>query len=170
MFDSKQYQKQYRKERYFRLKELGICTRCGKEQARPGKTVCLSCSFRYHKLLTPEQTAQVNEQRKQTRQNRLENGLCPDCGKPLYPRHQRCYEHMMKKRQYYHLKEKDKRSRKYRETGVCIRCGGERVEGKTVCGECLEKLRQSAVRNFGPYWKGNSERAIKSGWAPSCGF
>ena len=33
----------YLKDRYYTLKGLGICPRCGKANAEPGKTCCTDC-------------------------------------------------------------------------------------------------------------------------------
>jgi NMD protein affecting ribosome stability and mRNA decay len=50
--------------------------------------------------------------------------------------------------------QKSGRKKGYNEAGLCIRCGGERVEGRKLCADCLEKQRESmayarqfAVRN-----------------------
>lgn len=49
----KKYREKYRKERYYKLKEQGICTRCGKRKIVNSETLCDWClkkqSLRNHK-------------------------------------------------------------------------------------------------------------------------
>ena len=43
-FDTKAYIKNYHRQRYLQRKDAGLCTRCGKVPARPGKALCAECA------------------------------------------------------------------------------------------------------------------------------
>ena len=40
----KAYMKNYRRQQYLQRKDAGLCTRCGKVPARPGKALCAECA------------------------------------------------------------------------------------------------------------------------------
>lgn len=44
--ETKEPLKRYQKERYRRLKDMGLCTRCGKRPAATGRVMCARCSSR----------------------------------------------------------------------------------------------------------------------------
>lgn len=77
------------KERYEFLKAHGICVQCGQEYALEGITLCAKCREKNNlarrgkkqRPLTAEQKARKNQNAKETRQNRIELGLCHICGK-----------------------------------------------------------------------------------------
>ncbi len=153
--ERKEYKKSWSKETYEWRKAHGICVKCGKNDARKGKVTCLMCSFKSHNPMTEEQRKRHNEADYIKRHTRIAEGKCPDCGKPAYPGHQRCYECMLRHRRQG--REYQKRHEKgYAAAGMCIRCGKEPLPGRTVCAECLEKMRATAARNFGPNWARNA--------------
>lgn len=52
----------YHKERYNRLKALGICTCCGKNPAMPGVQLCEVCRYKYKQY--PKESAYKPEKTK----------------------------------------------------------------------------------------------------------
>ena len=66
-----------RKTRYDRRIAEGICTRCGKEPPRPGKTTCQTCQSERSKRYVPSQLAY----NKKKRRERMRKGMCTRCGK-----------------------------------------------------------------------------------------
>ena len=40
----KAYMKNYHRQQYLQRKDVGLCTRCGKVPARPGKALCAECA------------------------------------------------------------------------------------------------------------------------------
>lgn len=43
-FDKKAYMKNYRRQQYHQRKDAGLCAKCGKVPARPGKALCAECA------------------------------------------------------------------------------------------------------------------------------
>ena len=43
-FDKKDYMKQYKYTLYHQRKDAGLCAKCGKVPARPGKALCAECA------------------------------------------------------------------------------------------------------------------------------
>ena len=65
---------------------IGICTHCGKNQAEPNKKLCYECLGQFQdsyseKGKTDEQKEKDRLRKRQLKQKRIENGLCPRCGK-----------------------------------------------------------------------------------------
>lgn len=65
------YHQKYNRDRYYRLKEQGICVLCGKEKAVEGRTKCKSCAdFENKKIKFNHQVA-------------IHAGVCTECGRKL---------------------------------------------------------------------------------------
>lgn len=84
--DVKKYnerQKAWRKARYEKDKENGICTRCRKRKADPGYSTCAFCreTMRNARVKMPERTG------------RYEQGLCFFCDNPVKPGYKVCEMH-----------------------------------------------------------------------------
>ena len=65
---------------------IGICTHCGKNPAEPNKKLCYECLGQFQdsyseKGKTDEQKEKDRLRKRQLKQTRIENGLCPKCGK-----------------------------------------------------------------------------------------
>lgn len=45
-FDKKAYMKNYYRQWYLQRKDAGLCAKCGKVPARPGKALCAECARR----------------------------------------------------------------------------------------------------------------------------
>lgn len=87
--DVKKYnerQKVWRKARYEKDKENGICTRCRKRKADPGYSTCTFCreTMRRARVKKPERTG------------RYEQGLCFFCDNPVKPGYKVCEMHYQK--------------------------------------------------------------------------
>ena len=66
---------------------IGICTHCGKNPAEPNKKLCYECLGQFQdsyseKGKTDEQKEKDRLRKRQLKQTRIENGLCPRCGNP----------------------------------------------------------------------------------------
>lgn len=62
---------------------IGICTHCGKNPAEPNKKLCYECLGQFQdsyseKGKTDEQKEKDRLRKRQLKQTRIENGLCPD--------------------------------------------------------------------------------------------
>ena len=74
--------KEYIKAVYYKRKEAGICTRCGKRKAREGKTTCPICAEKdaeYHRIRYASAEHNVDIPRSE----RPDHGLCYICGTPI---------------------------------------------------------------------------------------
>lgn len=156
----REYKLQYGKELRAYRKSIGLCTRCGKEKiAANSKSSCVSCLElrrknveRKERQLTPEEKQERKERRQvlhaQRVAQRKSQGLCTDCGKPVYNGHTRCIDHYL----YYRRKTSEhyaKKKKGYRELGLCIICGGECVPGKKYCQEHYQEKVEQIMKNSG---------------------
>ena len=125
---------------YYERKQKGICTKCGKNKAIEGKTMCQQC------------LDEQNEYRRKNREFFRKNNLCPACGKnKLFGDEKMCPECLA------YMAEVNKKSRekhggnsayykrdiaRLKENGICRGCRKRKVvTGKTYCAICLEKKR-----------------------------
>lgn len=128
---------------YYERKSKGICTKCGKNKAVEGKTMCQECADKQKKYL------------RENRQFFKDNNLCRVCGKnKLFGDEKTCPECLA------YMAEVNKKSRekhggnsayykkdikRLKENGICRGCRKRKVaEGKTYCEICLEKKRIKA--------------------------
>ena len=129
------YDREYYLEEKEWLKSHGICTRCKKQDADPGHSLCLICRMDARgrkKPRTEEQKRQHAENMRRFYAEKRAAGLCMNCSKPAYQGHAHCYHHYI----YYKRKGRQqnaKRSNNYAELGLCRICGGERREGSKLC-------------------------------------
>lgn len=150
-------------DRYYWLKEHGICVKCGHEDARPGRTRCEACAEKawsalsyyrskraYDSKLAKDRQyyethrKEITEKRRRQREERATQGLCPRCGKKLTDsRYKYCLECRLYGRR---IKREKHQPKMWRELGFCIWCGSpEVVQDRKLCAACLEKARQSAA-------------------------
>lgn len=74
----------YKRSTYWERKNQGVCTRCGKRFAEAGGTKCIPCRERdYQWWKDNDMTRKTVEQKRQLREERRDNFLCRNCGKPL---------------------------------------------------------------------------------------
>lgn len=167
------------KEYFNWLKEHHICISCCCEKAEKGRTKCIMClakdaekhAKRYD---ISESRAKMNEANRKsyhkTRQERIEQGFCPRCGK-------RKPSEGYKQCAICRSKDRLRREKQRRQAGVmsiqiklesnvCWFCGAERMEGHKVCERCYErqmKLMQnclSHVDNNKHKWKADNVNAF----------
>lgn len=88
---------QNEKEKRLFLKEHGICTRCGHNEALPGLTLCAICQEKLKRKRKPVILTEAQKERNarlmKARYERLKaSGLCVKCGKePVEPGLVRCH-------------------------------------------------------------------------------
>jgi len=113
--------------RYQKRKAAGVCTSCGKEEARPGRVTCVACGIRATKNST-------NRQRKlEPLQKALK--ICRYCD---------CREVMAGTRWCGYCQERRaEQTAAYRaaraKRGQCVDCKDAAVHGKTRCQRCLDR-------------------------------
>lgn len=146
-------------ENYYWLKEHGYCTSCGREQAEPGRGVCLVCKMkireqrkarrRKRKAENPEaekqRLAKKSEKEREQRLVRAAQGLCTTCGKrPAEAGKKRCAVCGAKGRtankKWYDEHHPPKAP------GACRRCNLPALPGKMHCEACYKKLVEQAKR------------------------
>lgn len=89
----------------------------------------------------------TNERQKQKRKEARENGFCTICFNNKATHGRFCYRCYLRQRRYQRNKlEKKKINGNHKNNreiweskGLCVTCGGKRLEGKMVCPECYEK-------------------------------
>lgn len=116
-------------------KEHGFCTRCQKEKAEPGHSLCLVCRMDARGKSKPRSEEEKKERADKARQDmteRRKKGICRRCSKPVYQNHAHCYEHYIyttrKNREY-----NQKRRKGYAIIGKCRICGEELRPGSAFC-------------------------------------
>lgn len=130
---------------YYKRKERGVCTRCGKTKPVEGKLMCQECAD------------EQKEYRNKNRQFFRENNLCVRCGKnKVFGDEKECPECLA------YMAEVNKKSRekhggnssyyqkdiaRLKENGICRGCRKRKVvPGKTYCEICLEKKKNKKPR------------------------
>lgn len=134
----------YSKDSYYFFKSHGICTRCQKEKALEGHTMCINCLA--NEVVRESKHTSPSERQKQVRkekyQYRKQNGLCVDCGKPRYKDSASyCYEHML----YHKRKQREYNATKDKIYDGCPRCGKPSKSGYKLC-EYHYNLAVNAVK------------------------
>lgn len=136
---------------YQNRKASGICIRCGKRTAEPGRVRCAECA----------EKNRIYE--KEIRAWRLSKGYCPRCGKErLWGDEKSCpecaaktYSQKLEWRQRLgdEARRKEKQStlkhrKKMKELGLCIVCGKPAAPGRSRCKKCAlkNKLYRRRVR------------------------
>lgn len=126
-----------RKLSHKEMREKGLCTRCGKENPTPEKSMCPLCSEK------------VYERRRQNRDYYRRINVCTRCGKnKAEPNKMLCMECTGREQDKYRLKkatetqkERDKLkkrmlSKERTEKGLCTKCGKQKAESTKMCGKC----------------------------------
>lgn len=149
---------------YHWYKEHGICTCCGKQDAIPGRTMCDDClglkrAENKERRKSPKVQDAMQAYRKRHWQERLEQGLCPRCGKPLYAGHKLCYECVLKNRrrgQQYRDDNPRTLKESWKKAGLCLKCGKPRVKDKMFCEEhYLNALQNIEKARIASGWTGD---------------
>jgi hypothetical protein len=87
------------------------------------------------------------------RQERIEQGLCRDCGEPRTDEGtaERCPTHAAEHSQRQ-AERNDERREGWRAKGLCVGCGEARTDGRngkatpTLCGDCAHLQREATKR------------------------
>lgn len=163
------------KDGYQFIKSLGLCVRCRKSTAMPGKTYCEVCAaeqaeqrLRKKEAMTSEEI-QIKKQkdkiyRDRIRAERRSMGLCIYCGKQKARDHTLCIECNLKHRRSAQKSRERQRYQngtewkngisrhEYPQYGICYKCCKNPViEGKKLCADCMEKMPDP--RNHNDAWK-----------------
>ena len=108
---TKEERKQYGKELREWRKAHGICIRCGKSDAEPGKTMCPDCLIivrdqarelyrkKVNAMSERELEARNAEKRRRYAEKR-ELGLCVRCSRPAHRNGTHCFEHSVSHASY----------------------------------------------------------------------
>lgn len=132
------------RKRYHWYKDHHICVKCGQAEAVPNRTKCDVC-LEKDRNLHRENWNNVRDVRniyaKNRRARNKNKGMCAKCGaKPLWGNStSMCYDCMIVQRNATRRWRKP-RELKWREAGLCVRCGGERKPGFMVCRKCYDIL------------------------------
>ena len=140
------------KEEYAWYKKHRICVGCYKRTAFHNHVLCEMCIEKKKKqsynYCRPENSKKKNQElKKNLYRMRKEQGLCVRCGKKALKNHVLCLECNIKNNR----REKENRDKsKSHIENKCRWCNNQRVEGKTLCSNCLEKARKQAeyARSF----------------------
>lgn len=155
---SNEYGRQARRK----LIEFGVCPLCKSEPLFGNEKSCPECRAaktnrtEEYKKNNPEKVkvwnAKKNQNIRERRAERRENGLCTECAKELkgdecnYSICPRCRDKLAKKSSYYRAQKWEKPKREeWKRLGLCYQCGEEPKEGYKLCEKHYEILMN--VRN-----------------------
>lgn len=134
---------EYNKSRYYRLKEKGICVRCGRNLADPGRTQCFDCSDkkskkRYAKIENdPEFVEHERQYNRDYRAEKIKKGICTSCSAPAVPGRKHCAKHLLEIRNHSRYEK-----HLMQQLGKCPRCHKPNDNGGSLCNECRRKERE----------------------------
>ena len=104
-FDKRAYSRTYERETYHWRKAHHVCTKCGKEDAEPHKTLCAECAAKcaaidkkYRSSLDEERRQRIKQQKQAQKDRRRNSGLCVECGKTALKGRRFCLDCMIKTR------------------------------------------------------------------------
>lgn len=156
------------------MKEHGLCSRCGRETALPGLTICLACKEKkihsYKAMPLADTRKRENAASMKQRYDRLKaQGICVICGKRkvddgLVRCHDCRLQANLNSRQAYKKRERNRdrkplteaqkernslymkeRYKRLKDSGICVVCGKEHAEpGLVRCWSCRLYANQSA--------------------------
>jgi hypothetical protein len=145
------------KSDYYFYKGLGICVKCHRYSAVPGKTKCEKCSAKVAEQRSSKRDSMSREEKtainakqyqakKKLEDRRRDMGVCLKCGRMLSRYSIRfCPEHLVKERNRKRCYAQKKRGHSFTRAelplyGICYRCCKNPViEGKKMCAVCYGK-------------------------------
>lgn len=133
-------QSEFRQKR----KHAGVCVQCGREDAytMTGRSLCADCAEYFSRKQSeyrkdPDKWAKMQACKKDIRETRKANGLCPMCGKSANSGYVLCDSCRAKRRNYMNRYNNHPPRGEY---GICWRCNKrESIPGKRLCPECYKK-------------------------------
>lgn len=141
------------KEEYWRRKSAGLCVKCGKDVPIFGSVLCLECNLKQIKYNVATRSKdgykdKQNATRKALFAKRKELCLCR-CGRKVSDKnHTTCLECRIRGNRYSYLyKERTGKIKHILYTDKCIWCGGERLEGRKFCEDCLKRKQEIMANN-----------------------
>lgn len=171
--DHKKKERIRQKDNYYYLKGLGICPKCGREDAFPGHVYCPSCIEKqqkksrdyYHRLSAKDKELRHKKARKHHKelyQQRKAEGFCVKCGKKKATKGVFCLECYLKNKKW-----NQKRAQKKKietggnpmdlraEKGLCRFCEEPALPGHRLCEKHYSIAVESArhARQFNQYWR-----------------
>lgn len=169
------------------LTELGLCHKCRKERAAPGKKFCYDCLSAIRedsaKRYDPEKAKKYQCRRREIYREKKKAGICVRCSNPathgIY-----CYECSIKAKRRSHKRAKIRKLERHerglipdkrKEAGLCKWCGKKAIEGLQCCeehqkifSEAGEKGYESNLRNGNNQWINEVEAwKKKNNWSHS---
>lgn len=163
------------------LTSMGLCHRCRRAKAAPGKKFCFDCLDKFReegaRRYDPGRAREYQERRREIYRQKKKDGICVRCNKKatqgLF-----CLECSIKvKRHNAKTSERRKEERHRRglipeqreKDGICLKCGNplsteDKENGYKVCLSCREKLNEYAEkgRENSPWRKDEKERYDKN--------
>lgn len=143
----------------------GICVRCRKRPALPGKVLCAECSdeAREKARLRYNKSQDAKEQQRERVKKRIAElkkaGRCLICGKPVYDDHTLCMEHYLaarrKSHERYEKKMQEKREWDARRAAElrnnygaekCLYCDEVALPGKKLCSKHYKIACQNVAK------------------------
>lgn len=149
----------------------GICVRCRKRPALPGKVLCIECKEKAcEKAKSRYKSQDVKKQQCERVKKRIakckKTGRCLICGKPVYDGHTLCMEHYLaarrKSHKRYEKKMQEKRDhdaqraaelRDVYNAEKCLYCDNYTIPGKKLCSKhyklaCknIAKAKRASIR------------------------
>lgn len=137
--------KQEVKERYWFLKQRGLCTGCGRERAFNGRVLCPSCMERRAEDDAHRDREYLARKAKERADRLRAAGICRDCGKrPVREGRTRCPECLRKN--CLRTKQANARKRIRKPDGLCWRRGCENpvIPGKKTCAAHYPEMARRA--------------------------
>lgn len=137
------------KDEYWFFVKMGICTKCGKYTAAPGRRKCEVCLAKDAESHMKRRESQGNknsghaEYMKRKREEARENGICRSCLKrKVMPGWSMCHECASKNRRKLRELHREQGHVTYTEAienGLCTCCRHERSTHGKLCDTCYEK-------------------------------
>ena len=140
-----------------------ICTRCRKETAVPGRTLCPDCAAQ-SRIKAAERRAvkrdEINQKYKEWNIQKKEQGLCR-CGRPARPGKVQCVECALRDRKRRLSKQKAMPLGLRKELHICLRCLKPVVPGYCYCEEHLAKQREYMAKAIAAGCKSTEVAAVR---------
>ena len=157
----------YERETYHWRKAHHVCTKCGKEDAEPHKTLCAECAAKcaatdkkYRDSLDEERRRRIKQQKQAQKDRRRSSGLCVECGKTAVKGRRFCLDCMIKTRRRNKKQYDAKRVKTIFADGLCCRCNEPALPDNAL----REALRHRAAQ----YRKGESPEPGEGSHCQSC--